>query len=365
MKIFVSYASEHRSLAEALAAELTPLGHRVFLDRHNLPPGESYTDQIRKSIEQSDLFIFLISPEAVTPGRYTMSELQVMQETAPSPSGRVLPVMAAPTQMPDVPDYLRNVTILTPAGDLVTETLNAVAAGESRSKRRRQVKTAAVSFGLAAVAALVAAMVLKPPAQQTMVAPKAPFSVYGSNFVGHGQSAVVNVTNQRPDIYKDLKCIVDSRKMEANIASIEHDPACETITIKTKLRPFLQPDGGLIESISYDRTPLPIEIMWQHGQVIWRGEWQIGFQNFLDPARISLRKLDEAAGYLWFELLLDGSPFTDGYVCKANDEGTSFKNKSCVFKVTGYNAGQSTFAASVLLTHPETGWIQDFKIDNR
>ena len=30
----------------------------------------------------------------------------------------------------------------------------------------------------------------------------------------------------------------------------------------------------------------------KHGDVIWRGSWEIGFQNFIDPKRFSLRKLD-------------------------------------------------------------------------
>jgi hypothetical protein len=51
-----------------------------------LPAGESYNDRIRAAIGESDLFLFLISPEAVAPGRYTLAELDFARERWPHPS---------------------------------------------------------------------------------------------------------------------------------------------------------------------------------------------------------------------------------------------------------------------------------------
>jgi len=42
MKIFLSYASEDKAIAEQIAFSLRSRGHLVFLDRDDLPPGQSY-----------------------------------------------------------------------------------------------------------------------------------------------------------------------------------------------------------------------------------------------------------------------------------------------------------------------------------
>jgi hypothetical protein len=281
MRIFISYAVEHRSLAEHLAAVLKPLGHKVFLDRHQLLPGETYTDQIRKSIERSELFVFLISPEAVTPGRYTMTELQVMQEIAPSAGRRVLPVMASPTPMTAVPDYLRNVTILLPSGDVITDTLNAIAGLEARAKRRRLLKTAGYTAAVSAVTGLGAFAIFRPPAQAPPQAGllRDPFSVYGSNFVSQGETAVVNLTNRHPDLIREFTCRVDVSEMKQNIETLDHDDRCEAIRITTKAQTFVDPRGKRLQPGDYDRTPMDIEVLAKHGEVIWRGRWEIGFKN--------------------------------------------------------------------------------------
>jgi len=50
--------------------------HTVFIDPASLLPGEPYNATIRQAIAKSRLFIFLISPHAVTAGRYTLTELE-------------------------------------------------------------------------------------------------------------------------------------------------------------------------------------------------------------------------------------------------------------------------------------------------
>lgn len=378
MKIFVSYASDQQSIAEALATELRNAGHRVFFDRHDLPPGETFTQKIRQSIEQTDVFVFLISPQSVTPGRYSMSELQVMQEVFPSPTGRVLPVMVQPTPLASVPDYLRNVTILSPAGDLVTDVFNAVSGLEARSRKRRHTRVAMISSAVAGTAAVLAALAFAPPSTQSVVAPKNPFSVYGTNFVGWGQTAVVNVTNSRPDYHKDYTCKVEAGGMAVNVQSIDHDKKCETITIKAKPGPFvesLENPKKPIEQTEYDRAPLAIDLMGAHGDVIWRGNWQIGFQNFVDPKRFTLRKLGDdlkpvnvaltdgpARNYL-FELLLDKKPLDDGFECRAPGNPIVMRSNSCIFQVTGSLAHEEYILSNLTIVHPKTGWQQDYQID--
>jgi hypothetical protein len=131
MKVFLSHASEQGEVARSIEIALRGEGHSVFLDRSSLPPGETYNDQIREAIAESDLFVFLISPEAVAKGRYTLTELEFAEERWRHPSGHVLPVMVSATELAVIPAYLRAVTILEPKGNVAA----AVAAAAARLSR--------------------------------------------------------------------------------------------------------------------------------------------------------------------------------------------------------------------------------------
>jgi len=126
MKLFLSHASEDKSVAESIAFSLRSRGHKVFLDRDDLPPGQSYDQQIERAVKESDAFIFLISPHSVAPGRYTLTELSFARRKWQDPQGRVLPVIAKKTPLDDVPSYLKAVTILEPLGNITAETSAAV-----------------------------------------------------------------------------------------------------------------------------------------------------------------------------------------------------------------------------------------------
>src|SRR5262249_25486896 len=126
MKIFLSYASEQTKLAKEIALALQAEKHTVFFDRASLPPGEPYNAAIRQAIEQSHLFVFLISPQAVTAGRYTLTELEIAEHTWPKPWGQVLSVIAIATPKADIPPYLLAATILHPIGNTAAEVVAEV-----------------------------------------------------------------------------------------------------------------------------------------------------------------------------------------------------------------------------------------------
>ena len=157
MRIFLSHASEQGELARSVEIALRGEGHAVFLDRSSLPAGETYDDQIREAIAQCDLFVFLISPEAVAHGRYTLTELELAEQKWPHPSGGVLPVMVKSTELASVPAYLKGVTILEPPGNIPA----AVAMAAARVARPwywhlvRRWAVVLVSVGLLAVGAAV------------------------------------------------------------------------------------------------------------------------------------------------------------------------------------------------------------------
>jgi hypothetical protein len=106
MKIFLSHASQDNAVAESIAFSLRSRGYRVFLDRDDLPAGVSYDQQIERAVKDSDIFIFLISPDSVAEARYTLTELTFARHKWPDPNGRVLPVIGRKTPFEQVPSYL-------------------------------------------------------------------------------------------------------------------------------------------------------------------------------------------------------------------------------------------------------------------
>ena len=125
MDIFISYASEQRTVAEEIALALRGEGHEVFFDRSELPEGDAYNARIREAIHACEVLLFLVSPEAVADGRYTLTELKFAEEKWPSPANHILPVMVRPTEPGAVPAYLRAIVILRPAGSVAAEVVAA------------------------------------------------------------------------------------------------------------------------------------------------------------------------------------------------------------------------------------------------
>ena len=154
MHVFLSYASENRPRAEEIALALKADGHDVFFDSAKLSGGESYHQVIRKQIAETDLLLFLISPDSVQPGSYTLTELRMAEERWTSPAGHVVPILLEPTTMSSIPAYLRAVTIFEPKGNAAAE----IAAHVARLARRRKPllwSAAAVAFVAIAVGSAV------------------------------------------------------------------------------------------------------------------------------------------------------------------------------------------------------------------
>jgi hypothetical protein len=154
VKLFLSYPSAERTVAERLRLALEAEGHEVFFDRSDLDPGQAFHERLRQAIQSADALIFLITPAAVAPGSYTLAELGIAQERWRRPAGHVLPVMIAATPIATLPPYLSAVTILQPKGELVAETVAAVArlgGGGRRPTRRLAIGATAALVAVAAV----------------------------------------------------------------------------------------------------------------------------------------------------------------------------------------------------------------------
>jgi TIR domain len=121
LRIFLSYSSKHRDLAEELSLTLASDGHTIFFDRTSLASGEEFDRHIRTEVERADLMVFLVSPDAVKRGSYARTEVVLAKKKWPHPEGHVLPVMIEPTEMTAIPPYLRAVTLLCPEGNVPAE----------------------------------------------------------------------------------------------------------------------------------------------------------------------------------------------------------------------------------------------------
>lgn len=168
VKLFISYPSDQKNLAEQLSLALEAEGHEVFTDRSELKEGEPYHEALREAIEGADALVFLITPRSIAPGSYALTELDIAQRRWRSPGRRVLPVMAAATPIEDIPPYLRSVTLLQPRGDLVAETVAAV----DRLRGRLPLRGWLVAAGLLALA-LAGAWVAYDHAEQKRAQEKA------------------------------------------------------------------------------------------------------------------------------------------------------------------------------------------------
>ena len=146
MKVFLSHASDQKPLAEKVAFSLRDRGFQVFLDKDDLPAGKSYDAQIEAAVNASDMMVYLISPQSVTRGRYTLTELEYARRRWGTPHNRVLPVMAEPTGMAEIPEFLKAVTLLQPQGNAAAEISAAVA--QLGSQRRHQALMVLLACGL-------------------------------------------------------------------------------------------------------------------------------------------------------------------------------------------------------------------------
>jgi formylglycine-generating enzyme required for sulfatase activity len=148
MKIFLSYASQDIESAKAIYLALRDQGHRVFFDRAELPAGDEYHNRIRAAIEKSRLFLFLISPNAVDAGSYTLTELDIADKAG----SKILPVMIEKTPIESLPASIKGITFLQPDGSLPA----AVAAEVHRiasSLRRKHIKQSLAAFVLVGIVA--------------------------------------------------------------------------------------------------------------------------------------------------------------------------------------------------------------------
>ena len=149
MKIFLSYASQDAEPAKAIYLALRDQGHKVFYDRADLPAGDEFHNRIRAAIEASQLFIFLISADAVDAGSYTLTELDIAEKA----NVKLLPVALGKLAVGQLPAALKAVTFLETDGNLPAAVALAVHRIATDWRRRRLKRIAAAAAVAVAVGA--------------------------------------------------------------------------------------------------------------------------------------------------------------------------------------------------------------------
>lgn len=161
MRIFLSYATQQRPLAEQIRAALIEEGYTVFFDQTDLPAGADYHASIRGAVARSHVFVFLVSPDSLEAGTYARTELQLAQDLGRS-GPWVLPVMVQHVDFATLPPALSEITVLEPAGDVPAEIVAQVDRFRRR-RRRRVLGTLAGAGAVGGAVAVAALLVSRPP----------------------------------------------------------------------------------------------------------------------------------------------------------------------------------------------------------
>ena len=198
MRVFLSFASEDRDRVAVIAQSIRAIGHDVFLDHDELGPGREFEQRIARAIADSALMVFMISPDSVRKGKFTLTELRIAQRKWPVPDGHVLPVMLRETPREAVPAYLRTVTSLQPDGDVAAEV--AIAVRELAGSRvRKGVRSLIWAAATLSVLALITIAYWPPGAEPWLQLDAQPADQYRRGLFGNADEYGVRYEARRSD----------------------------------------------------------------------------------------------------------------------------------------------------------------------
>jgi WD40 repeat protein len=101
--VFVSYSRRDSEFVRRLADSLVELGKDVWLDTEGIADGEVFPEAIKRAIEQSDAFVFVITPASVA-SSYCEHEVEYAREM----QKRIVPVLRDPVEDAALPVELRD-----------------------------------------------------------------------------------------------------------------------------------------------------------------------------------------------------------------------------------------------------------------
>jgi WD40 repeat protein len=101
--VFVSYSRRDGEFVRRLVDSITDRGKEVWLDTEGIADGEVFPEAIKRAIEQSDGFVFVITPDSVR-SRYCENEV----EYARGLQKRIVPVLRDPVTDSELPAEIRD-----------------------------------------------------------------------------------------------------------------------------------------------------------------------------------------------------------------------------------------------------------------
>src|SRR5258708_24751262 len=108
MNIFISYSSKDRAQVEALAKDLTRLGHTIWFDSElSRTGGQKWWGNILNQVRGCDLFVFALSPNSLDsiPCQREYTYAHALQK-------RILPVLLSAVNVSTLPYELQEIQFI-------------------------------------------------------------------------------------------------------------------------------------------------------------------------------------------------------------------------------------------------------------
>jgi WD40 repeat protein len=101
--VFVSYSRRDTEFVRRLADSIGDRGKEVWLDTEGIADGEVFPEAIKRAIEASDAFVFVITPSSVE-SAYCENEVEYARDL----QKRIVPVLRDPVPDPELPAEIRD-----------------------------------------------------------------------------------------------------------------------------------------------------------------------------------------------------------------------------------------------------------------
>ncbi|MFN2150905.1 MAG: toll/interleukin-1 receptor domain-containing protein [Anaerolineales bacterium] len=95
IRVFISYAHEDSSVIDNIQSHLDAAGYAVWIDRESIAGGELWRARIVEAIENSNVFLLILSPNSVK-SKHVLQELNI----ADGESKPILPVLIGAAEIP-------------------------------------------------------------------------------------------------------------------------------------------------------------------------------------------------------------------------------------------------------------------------
>jgi hypothetical protein len=101
--VFVSYSRRDSEFVRRVADSISERGKEVWIDTEGIADGEVFPEAIKRAIEQSDAFLFVITPSSVH-SAYCENEVEHAREM----QKRIMPVLREPVPDSELPAEIRD-----------------------------------------------------------------------------------------------------------------------------------------------------------------------------------------------------------------------------------------------------------------